>query len=95
MDARETKNIWWYLFGFYDYGERKAWRGWRLFSRRFWSNARCIWEDSAGVYLMRPVCALFGHRKVMNVSYPDEDTLLYCFSCGRYIGKGDTHEQTN
>ena len=80
--CRETKNIWWYLFGF-NHTDGK-WRGRDLFKRKWWKRWKhnYIWHDSVGKYFNRAfMCPLFGHGHVKDISDPGEPKRLHCFKC--------------
>lgn len=98
--SRETLNVWWYLFGFYEnYGGsgKKKWRGYTLFHRyfwrgRFWGKDCSIWHDSVGGYWNKWVtCRLHGH--VHTTEIPEEDRRYsegkdsYCFTCNSLFNK--------
>ncbi len=78
--ARETKNIWWYLFTISSYS---GWRGKDLLTRRFWRYREYLWHDSFGKYFNRLTrCPLLGCR-YKRVSDPGEVMRLHCFNCER------------
>lgn len=85
--CRECKNIWWYLFSFWNnYGGtgKRKWRGWEVFTRRFWRYREYIWHDSFGKYLRR----LFGckHDPVfLDETCDGGKDIIYCFKCEREL----------
>ena len=85
--GRENKSIWWRLFGVWKnyagHGKSK-WRGWELFTLRFWKYREYIWHDSVGKYWNRLVtCRLLGHRNVQDVADYNEHKRMHCFKCER------------
>jgi hypothetical protein len=89
-NCRDTKNIWWYLFGRYSFYQTrwKRWRGHTLFTKEFWTgyNKRYIFHDSFGQFWNRIfVCPIFGHKKIQDISDPNEPMELHCFKCEKKI----------
>jgi hypothetical protein len=81
--AREGKNVWWYLFGFWSNGK---WRGRDLFTRRFWRHKEYILQDSFLTHWNRAVgCRVSGHAPLVNVSDPGEPHRMFCFKCYREV----------
>lgn len=77
--ARESKDIFFFLFGRWPNGQ---WRGRHLFRRQFWRYREYMWNDTIGRHINRAiVCPLIGHQRVQNVSEPREPVRWYCFAC--------------
>ena len=86
--GRESKNIWWYLFTFWpNYaGKGLRWRGWDLFTKRWWRSGReYIIHDSFMVYFNRFVrCKISGHGNVVIDDDKDKPDFV-CINCHKRI----------
>ncbi len=82
--SRQSGNLFFYLFGRWPY-DGGRWRGFDLFTRRFWRN-RYIWHDTIGRHFNAWfLCSLRGHGYVRNANDPGEPVRLYCFACERDV----------
>ena len=81
--CRQTKNIWWYLFGFYNWKGGK-WRGREFFDKRFWSGGY-IWHDSCLKFLNRWVfCHCIGYKPKL-IKEANNKHRIHCFKCGQDV----------
>lgn len=92
--ARETKSIWWYLFGTYKHfagGKivRRSWRGKILFTGKFWQFGReHIFHDSIGKHFNKHItCPLIGHKDVKNLTEGLTPAEFHCFKCEQSMTK--------
>lgn len=87
-ECREGKNIWWYLFSFWpNYGGKdKRWRGYDLFTRRWWEYREYIFHDSFGKFWNRWIkCPITGHKNIKNIGEPNDPSEYHCFDCEKRI----------
>lgn len=87
--SREIKSVWFYLFGYWkNYGGRgNRWRGWDLFTRRWWRNgSEYIFHDSIGRYFNQFIkCKITGHKNTRDIACSGELPRTHCFDCERDI----------
>jgi len=84
--ARENKNIWWYLFTYTNYGDKKKWRGYKVFTKNWWRN-EYVFHDSIGKFFNRYIiCKINGHKELKKITICKESSkkISYCFACETY-----------